>query len=559
MHHRQLRRIPDESQSYSSILKTVLRIFSLLLPVLVINAALYAADLPVIEMPKYVITGIEQATTLSGKKIPTESSSHFLLPDFNREVRPVIPLDILDTPSEKPILFRLVGGGYTEVGASSGGFGKATGRLASVYEGSLTGYSVNLGMDRYPMRTSSGPKLDGFVNASGLRWIGQEATFTPEIKSSFGSFVRNGSLGNETNNQFALGLQAGTTPFGLFAGRLTGKFLFDLTILDNHRNILASHDLLTLGFSREIWQGWLESRLDFEVEAVSVDKGSHSLYSIESIYCRRLGEKLLWRAGLIAYTGKVIPTPVLVAPGTPESRSGAGLIAGITWKAASGSAIDFDYLPKPHFETFGSTFSQMMALDSTARGVTVEVPFNLRLRVSHILNKTARLRFSYALSDERHRSFWMMNSTGNWRTSSRKAHIAISRLDLELEPHQNVLVTLFGVLTKASSSGSGVGANAPFISPAEVGSDVVIYLGKVAINNNLVWKRGSLIFYNGASRSSDLMDWNASAHWSVRPGLTGRVGIDNLLDRDQWKIPSYQLPPLTVWAGIEWRGNDPLW
>jgi len=400
-------------------LKAGSKIGCLLLLMAVSNKAAQSADLPIIEMPKYVITGVEQATALSGRKIPTEATSRFHLPDLAQGDRPAISLDILDTPADRPALLRPVGGEFTEVEGVSGGFGKALGRFATAYEGPQTGYYISAAVDRYPRRTSTGPKTEGSIKGSGVRWIGQETTIVPAIELSNESFVRKDLAGTERNGRFGLGLQVGITPLGVYGGRLAGGFLFDLTMLDKHRDILASHDLLTLEFSGASWQGWLESKLRLEAEAVSTDKSGHSHTSIESVYSRLSGERLLWRAGIIGYTGQVIKTPVILAPGASEGRAGVGLLAGLTWQLSPRSTFDFDFLPQPRFESFGAMVSLMMALDSTARGVTVEVPFHLRMRVSHILSETARLRLSVALLEERHRPFWVVTPAGSWRIETR--------------------------------------------------------------------------------------------------------------------------------------------
>jgi hypothetical protein len=540
-------------------LNTGNRIFSLFFSMLVMVSGGRAAGLPVIEMPKYVITGVEQATALSGNRIPTESSARFLVPEFIPENRPVISLDILDTPIETPALLTAMGGGFTEVEATLGAFGKVSGRITTAAENLLTGYIVETGIEHYPMRTAVGPKLHGFVQGGGVRWMGQETTFSPSIDLSNQTFVRRGLVENETNSLFSIGFQAGITPVELSGGRLYGHFLYDLGILDGHRDLSGSHDRLLLGFNRELWQGWLDSKVGIEVEAVSADKASHSNYSLESLYSRQSSDRLLWRAGLIAYTGKIVKHSDATVSSATEGRSGVGFQVGMTWHNSPKSTVDIDLVSRPRFESFGKLFTQMMTLDSTARGVTVESPIALHGSYNRLLSPTSRLRVSATYCTERHRPFWVETAEKNWRVITRKAQITTGKVELELEPLPQLGVTLFGSLTDASSSGREAGSNAPFVSPGEIGCDAIYQIGHVTLENSLSMRDGTTIDFDTYSRSPDIVDWNVSLHWSIKPGLTGRAGINNILNRYQWEIPDYALPPLTFWVGLDWRGNEPIW
>lgn len=535
------------------------RISSLTVSLVVAGRLATAAALPVIEMPKYVITGVEQATALSGKKIPTLTSAKFLVPESTPEVRPALSLEILDSPTDSPLLLRPVGGGYTEVEAATGAFGFAKGRFITAGEGDLTGYLVAAGVERFPMRNATGPKLDGFAKGSGVRWFGKETTIAPGFEANQSTFVRKGVPDSETNSHFSFCLNASMTPVQLFDGRLKSLFQFDLNMLDNRRNLSASHDRLVLDYSRAAWRGWLESRIELEVEAVSVDKESHSLYSIKSIYTEPIGDRLIWRGGLTAYTGNVILQPAFGDSGHSENRNGAGLLSGFTWQATSEGTLDIDFWSQPRFESFGKLFREMMLLDSTARGVTVESPVALSICYSNLLGATTKLRLSATTSSERHRPFWIAAPDGNWRITTRSAKATTGKAELELEPLSRLGVTLYGSFTSATSSGSDNGSQAPFMSPSEIGCDAILQVGKVVVDGKLSLKSGTPIDFSSDLRSPDIAGLDVSAHWLVRSGLTGSIGVDNLLNHRQWEIPGYDLNPMTIWVGINWRSGQGVW
>lgn len=533
--------------------------FHFLLCLLITAISATAAELPVIEMPKYIIEGVEQATSLLGSRISSEALAKAALPDTPPHDRPALPLDILATLVERPGMFNAPGNGRTSVEVISGGFGKAAGWFDSMEETDFSGVKLAGNIERPPRRTSYGPKLSTLLKGSGVRWFGIETTFSPSLEFISNSFTSKSLTDKNNNNLTGIGLRGSITPTALFGGRIFGDFEYNYTDLDNLRKLSASHDRIILDYSHEIPRGWLASRLDFQAETVSADKTGHSLLSFESIYFRQYNESIQWRAGLLGYTGKAIRIPVISAPGISESRMGAVILAGLSWRVSPDNIIEFDLTPRPRFESFRETFYDHMELDSTARGVTVELPVAMEMTYRKAITGHSTIDASISHAVERHRPFRSEATNLNWSIETRRTEITTGSIEFYMEPKSNWGVTIFGHATAASSNGFSAGSNAPFISPLKFGADFVLQSGNLMFDNTITWQDGAPIDFNGDDKSPAFTNWNSSLHWRVRPGLTGKIGIDNLLNQNRWEIPGYMLPPLTIWAGIEWRGNNAVW
>jgi len=519
----------------------------------------FAADLPVIEMPQYIITGIEQATALTGKKIPPENSAKFVVPEVTPDLRPLIPLNIVVTPDERLGLLRPVGGGFTEAQALVGSFGKVLANGLTASESLTTGYKVETGFERFPMRTESGPELEWRAAGNSIHWLGSETTFSPKLFTIYRSFQRRVPTGSVQNSLLEIGLKAGSSPISLFDGSLAWLFQVDLQSLDDRRELSASHDLLQFDYSRNFKDGWLDLRAKLEIEAVSHDRASHSLYLIESIYSAQFDHRLLWRAGLVAYTGGSIATPVQVSPGVRESRSGAGILAGLTYKMSPVTTIDVDVAPRPRFESFGEVFAGQMVLDSTARGVTVEKPVAITARLRNRINQQTQISANVSYSSDRHRPFLTTLHSGDWSIVTRKASIISGQIEVEVEPTERLGVRLYTGVTTVSSEGFDPGSNAPFITPFNIGGDLLWSVGRFMVENEINWEKGTEIDFNSDSHAPDRLNWDATVHLPIKAGLNAKAGILNVLNRRHWRIPGYDEAPLTLFIGIDWHGRSALW
>jgi len=528
-----------------------------------------------LQLPDYVISGVEKATAVVGTRVTTTVSMGARLPEESSSVRPRFALDGAVMPPEMPGVLSPLGKGYLKasllVGMRNwveGDVGVAGQTLPSAYLGNLSLYSPRqrLFIDPYNLRATRNVGFTSGYDASGsyARDVSKEGIFLGTIELENLRFKRIDVSQIPAEPQVSkFSISAQTTAITLNRGELAGKFDYGFVSLKGGISQAGSSDQLCIVYTRTVGAYSFENKAVLNSEAVGEDSQSHNLLAVKTKAYRRLGENVNFMLGLNGYVGKAaISEFSLTSPWistSVESTAGIQPLVALDWLVPFGGVARIAYEPEVEYIPYSSVLISNPMLVTWARGATVESIYRFLFGYCVAISNTARFGVDIETRADHSKPYLTQYMTDGWMFTSRRSEATITSIHGDFDLPRRMGLGTKVRFTDERTVDDGVTGDAPYVSPVEVGAEFTMPMGeKWTLAQDLTFKSKAPTHFDGNQKTKNSTIWNASLRWKARPSITADFGIHNLLDQPDQAPIGYEADRLAVWAKIEWRGNTPF-
>jgi len=543
---------------------------------LLVSTSLHAESLPVIQLPDYVISGVEKATAVNGERLTTSATMNAQIPGESGSMRPRFVSSDADAPPEMPGILAPLGNGNIRASVLAGmrdwmeADASLTGQTLPV------GYRVGINWKSPISRTFADPRnlggtgTVGVIDVLGLsgayaRDVSTQSIIETEVITKslgFNKFIRFQSP--VERNLFSLSLTARTTPILIGKSSLNGLFEYIYCSSEGTGDQSSSLDHLALNYSRMLGTDRLESKLELSTEAVGEDTRSHYLLLLSNQMYRRLWSDLNVSVGLNVYIGNAQVNSAL-SPIPPANSGVWGSTSGIRptvefeWTPPVGGISRIAYLPQIEFITHHNTVLQYPMLDTSARGATVEGVYRFLLGYQTRLTDAAQVGVEIETRADRYKPYLSYVGADDWRIVSRRSEATVTTFSGNFSLPRRIGLGGFIRFTDEQTNESGVTGKAPFTAPVEVGADFTMPIHKnLTLAQELSVKGKAPADFAGTLDTKGTTVWDVSLRWHARPDLTADFGIHNLFDQPDQYVPGYEADHFALWAKVEWRGKSPF-
>jgi hypothetical protein len=194
---------------------------------LVLGGSAGAVELPPIELPEYIIAGVEQATRITGARIPVGVSARIGVPAESPVSRPKLLTASVWTPPQQPALLLPLGEGSWRSYLGGSGFGKGEAGIELARARSSVSYGAAMGVLKPPNRSGAGAGLDRGIRGLIYGRVGRAGVLAPEIGFGRSSFTLNQAMGGGKRDWTDAYLGFGFSPLSTGAGLLTAGSCLD--------------------------------------------------------------------------------------------------------------------------------------------------------------------------------------------------------------------------------------------------------------------------------------------------------------------------------------------
>lgn len=542
-------------------------------------------SLPPIQMPEYVISGVEKATLTTGDRIPSRISAVESIPEMASQPRPEFGIPAGMTGPESPVVLRPFARGGLRAKATLGL--PTSGSLDGLFvrESFPDGNYLRLDGEFGPFRSFR--TLDHEISPVGdvQRWeltggltreIGAETTIQPEAdfrtRTLNRLFYQAADYNTRTRRLSDLSLSLAMTPVRTGYGVLTGRFQFAYSSLSGDGSRNASYDQLRLGWQRYVGSGILEASLDGQAEAVSGDAQGHTFYALSSSYQWMVRSDVLLKIGLIGYGGHTsqwdstttadwskTSFTLFTNTGWGEDRFGAAPSIKVMWQPGWGGIAEAGYAPQASFFAYRDVLDTWGVVDTLSRGTTIQEKSHYHLGYSRRIVEGVRGRVRVEYSESLHYPYLLalgssaespLNVVTRGRTSLSAELLITADLPAGIGAEASIR------LNRERTSGQLPGDNATFTPSREFALDLTIPVGEhylLAEQFNRQSGVSSAFEANSEYRSANWL--SSSVVWTGLRPWTVSVGIDNLLETYRIDAHGYTDSPRVFWCRAEWRGD----
>lgn len=522
-----------------------------------------AEELPVIQLPEYIISGVEKATQPGGDRIATQASARIQIVSDGDTARPAFPAATVWTPPCGPALRNSPGPGGWSAEVGAGGFGLGEAAVSAAWRRDL--WTLRAGGDLVspPRRAEAGTvvKAETWVDAVSRLGVNGLISSTmslnrQEFRLHEGSAFRNRSL---TDAEFSLA----TTPQPVGWGDLAGLFDFNHWKLNELRDITGSVPTLQLVHAAA-GRGRVESKLFAGGELTSVEPAKLRLVSLNIRYRYPVGAKSVLWGGTLLFHGS----------DTDRSRRrGAYPEVGWQWRWKPSAETWVQYAPQTVMITGLEHLKTYPMVEDTLLGAVRE---DIGAAVAG-----ARYYFHRGYAEvkvERHNfrhqpfvvpdSAWPADGTARLRQVNRRTRIWAIDASAGYALADGSGIGAFVTWQRAQTSNQDDpsapeplrGDRAPGMPEWQAGVKTAVTKWKFLAESDLLWTDRTPIDFNGDPARGGRMRparivWNVSLGRSIHGGWSVRGRVDNLLNQRYYDFPAYEEPLSTVSVAVLWQGT----
>ncbi len=502
------------------------------------------AELPQIELPEYIIAGIERAARLEGRRLATEATADIAVPDLRAAERPGLAAGRIWMPPSRPSLqfepgrgcwrARLTGGGFQLFGAGV----EMSGRRGEV---SLAGRGR---FEHSPQRTEAGSGWQVGMDVTAARRAWGQMALAPHAGFSRTTFKLNTDSSEEDRSWSDLRLGLNAAPIYTPLGRLSSRLAYGWWDMSEGGELDGSLVEFGLEQSAGVRDGTVEAALSLASGPVSDGEGDLGLAGFKAAYTCRPVPEINLRAGGYIYIGR---------SAEDHRREGGGLHFGIEHLPSFGGVATLAWRPQAELVFLRSLMKYWPMVQTSARGRIVEDVARLSLGYRRQLADRLNGRLDFGWRESRHVPFPVPDSA-TVRIESRRLRTLRTSAELEFTFGTGTTVALYASTERARTDGNGSGDRAPQRPPATVGMKGGINLVGCRFESDLVWTSETPIDFDGNTERPARVVWNISSSRNVRRGLVLTAGMDNLLDEHYYDIPGYDAPPMTFYLRLKMGG-----
>ncbi|NQT34958.1 TonB-dependent receptor [bacterium] len=509
-----------------------------------------AEELPRIELPAYIISGVEKATTLRGTRLPTTVESSLSIPGSVNSIRPKLTSIPVWQPPSKPSLIVKPVPGYWRADTRGGAFRLfgLNGSLINAEQGvSRRGTIAYL---QPPHRIAAGFQSGWRIQYDEVRYLGENTAIQPRISFTRREYTLLVDTSDYKSIRSDLALNLLVQSFHTSIGSFTGRLHLSGMNYSSKQDLSGFHGQLDGLHCIALGEGFLESGIFYGSESIDTDDDRLQLARLSIKYRMQPRERIVVSVGGSAYLGNDI-SGVSVQGVRPQLEIESGLPFDGT--------VSLKYNPLSRLVSYRDELSRSPVLDSEARGYISEEIDRLSLDYNYNIASSLVTDVGFSiggfLTDARHIIFAVPDSAGKWYPSARR----LSSRGLELDCYYNdvsgVSVNLHMKYEEAQTDGFETGDQAPQIPKTSVTVSTAFPMSLFTLRNGLEWSGESPVDFEGEGYRPDRLIWNASVDHEFNRGIGVEVGVENILNVEYYDYPRYDMPPLTVYIGFYFGNN----
>lgn len=495
-------------------------------------------ELPQIELPEYVITGIEKAIRISGDKLPVKSVPRSIsLRQLQPTNRPeLIATGIMQAPT-RPDISTVLNEGRLNASITGGQFTMFGGSVdhAKVLESwTLTAESA---YDHHPNRTTPGMSSAYSAGISGTTYITEKNGISTHLSFDRSGFNLNDGLSDKSGYISDFQFSATTAPARLFSGRFAAYVSYDKLKIDQY--VTKDSDLLALNlnYSTKLASGWLESRA-----SVSYDSYSDlSLVTLSSGY-----NQPIWLGWMARISGTLAAAQNSIPGDLTNGYIGFALehpsLFGGKVTLLRDSGVEMHYMK--------ALMNRWYMVESAS--TVSETTSNLTLHYERDITDRLTGNMSVASITKRHEPFPVLSS-GSWNLEPRRIGTLLSTARLDYELAYSLTALAYAINDQSESHGISPGTKAVQRPEWRVGSELRYRWQKWSLNNKLEWQSSTAIDFVGLNKTPERLTDNLAVSRSFNDKIELQLGVDNLFNSSFYEFTGYDYNPLTVYLKINYR------
>jgi len=523
----------------------------------VLGGSAGAVELPPIELPEYIIAGVEQATRITGARIPVGVSARIGVPAESPVSRPKLLTASVWTPPQQPALLLPLGEGSWRSYLGGGGFGKGEAGIELARARSSVSYGAAMGVLKPPNRSGAGAGLDRGIRGLIYGRVGRAGVLAPEIGFGRSSFTLNQAMGGGKRDWTDAYLGFGFSPLSTGAGLLTAGSCLDRWSLSGTGKIVAMRYQLDARHSLPLGSGCLESSVDAVAEPTEQGDDKLGLLQVVTMY-RLRHHSINYLAGFRLYTGAA-------AVGTP--RRGATPVLGLEWRLAGESTVSLVGDPEPNLLSLRSLFRSAPMISDSSRGSILEETGHLRMGFTTLLSRRIRINLNLSHRSVRHYPFAVPTSVGDWEIEYRRLNLTGAEVQVDYAFDGGAGIGLNANVRKAETKPpdglaiTSLGDRAPQFSFASSALEGSVPAGRWMLASELQWESRAPVDFAGDWERPSRVVWNASVNRRLGSGWEFILGMNNILNSSYYDYPGFDQPPFTVSLKLEYHGgwSSPPW
>jgi len=505
-------------------------------------------SLPEIELPEYIISGVERATNLGGVRLPSEAKATVETPEPQPAGRPALLMGAAWTPPLRPNLTTEPGKGRWNAGLSAGSFRHVGVNAGAAADVAQAPFGVDIAYDRPPRRIKAGQVQEATVAGAAALNLGKSVWLSPDLGFGWDEYQLAAGSVKDWRRQGNFRFGASITPINTEFGGLTGGVYVDRWALTDE--VQGAYLKGEVSHFTSMKGGWLETILGYTAEPTSGTGSDLRLLKLGTQYRYRLAANLLGWGGVKLYSG---------ASAEGDRAHGVMVNAGVEYRTPKDAVISLQFCPDAEILPLRNWTREFPTLPTNYRGYLVSDQYRIRLRV----RMAEDTPWSTGFTLETFNRDWSIPH------GSRQVNIVVIRTGWKLpglgdESAVQVWamgvsdengITAFGYPTLWCSSFVGSADETPYLPPWSLGLMGRFDIGATTINSDITWQEGTPDSFIEDYEPPSRLVWNASLKRDLGGSWEAGLELDNILNRRYYDIPRYDKPPLAVSFSLKYCGD----
>lgn len=520
------------------------------------------AELPPIQMPEYVIEGIERAVQIKAEKISSAVEAESSQPGEVARPRPDLGFEFSDQPPSRPGLFAPFGQGYLKVKAGLGMFSQAELGLDYAKRTAEIEFVINGDGESMPRRTAVGARFRASTDGGLARHIGESQSsekglFSPRLTLATKAYRRYryfDELQSIDLDNLNLSLTIAPAPARL--GTFVGRAAFQPW---NYADMSFTQSEMRLNHSLSTALGRIESNFFISGEVGSRDRKALQLTALDFAVYRRYNEDFSYYFGGTAWTGYAPQRWTIYILGnaelqeTSQPRNGLKPWLGITWRAPFGGALTAAYKPQTALNSLRNELEHFPYEIAYRRGSIIEGVSDWTVNFARDINPKLTIDCAFNWRNELHTFCPYYASGVNWLLIDRRTKTAEWKVKAESEPLRNLGLSIWGIARTVKTSGLATGSRSPLTPKLSAGLESTVLWHRWTLFNSIVWEDKAALKFDGDATIPSRLVWDSALRMNINPSLDAGLEILNLLDRHNYTYPRFDDVPLTVTLSAQYR------
>jgi len=485
-------------------------------------------ELPTIELPEFVISGVERATLIRGNRLAmADNLPEIIMPGpFNR-IRPDITSPSIDIVPMRPKIIPVTNDLYYCIAAYGGGFGSFGAQFGLGWRWGKNILSTEGLYDRPPRRTAAGDKQRMSGSVSINRHIKRESILDLIAKVEDRTYLLNENTDQERSWQ-DFSLNTSITPIHSSIGQFSGRLYVNRWFLNGNDFLIS--DVNIAHYIRHS-KGHFETIMNWTSEKTYPNRDV-SLLSGKIEYYRPASSIDWIKVGLNLYIGN---------PPLTNKLTGVRPHISVTYRPVPDGTAYLKFSPEPHFVSSRSLIDRFPMVCSDLRTIVIEDDIRLIMGYDHYL--TDRLLFKvsaqyvnsdYLFLSSRDREPFM------YQILVRDFYSVSARFSAGYEFYPDANVEVFTSIERADVDNFD---KALMITPQSAGIKGNITLNRWWLSGDISWFDLTPVPYKNRPAH---FESNISIGYRIRQNLKLSLEGYNLLNERYFILPGYDVVPLTV-------------